>query len=180
MAWTTKEEEAIGIVVQYMRVMDDGSKEDLCDLYTCLIFPRQNHTWDDIKWTNLWGVTFVTMWSHKHLLQNLQLAMIQEHMRIGPIKYCIINNWMPNFGSKLLLFIRYLSLQKMCFYPPRFPLIGPFLRSPWREIGEEIGNHTFCLKNPLTHTLYYSQQFQIFLQTKIYGHSALVQLTSQR
>ena len=71
MAWATKEEEAIEVVVQHMRVMNKDSKEELCDLYSRLIFPRQNHTWDDIKWTNLWGITFVTMWSHKHLLQNL-------------------------------------------------------------------------------------------------------------
>ena len=119
MAWTTKEEEAIGIVVQHMRVMDNESKEDLCNLYTRLIFPRQNHTWDDVKWTSLWGITFVIMWSHKHLLQNLcLLAMIQEHMGIGPTKYCIVNNWMPKFESNLLLLINYLPHQKMRFFPP--------------------------------------------------------------
>ena len=174
MAWTTKEEEAIGIVVQHMRVMDDGIKEDLCDLYTRLIFPRQNCTWDDIKWTNVWGITFVTTWSHEHLLWNLQLAMIQEHMGIGPMKYCIVNNWMPEFESNLLLLINYLSHQKMCFFPPRFPLAGPFLNSPWRKIGEEICKRTLCLRSPLVRTLYYSQQFQIFLKTGIYGHSIFV------
>ena len=40
MAWATKEEEAIEVVVQHMKVMDKDSKEDFCDLYTCLIFPR--------------------------------------------------------------------------------------------------------------------------------------------
>ena len=34
MAWTTKEEEAIEVVVQHMRVMDKDSKEELCNLYT--------------------------------------------------------------------------------------------------------------------------------------------------
>ena len=72
----TKEEEAIEIVVQHMRVMDEERKEDLYNLYSCLIFPKRNHTWNDIKWTNLWGITFITMWGHEHLLQNLCLAMI--------------------------------------------------------------------------------------------------------
>ena len=159
MAWTTKEEEVIEIVIQHMRVMDEDSKEELCNLYTRLIFPRQNHTWDDIKWTNIWGITFVTMWSHVHLLPNLKLAMIQEHMGIGPTKYCIVNNWMPEFESNLLLLINYLPHQKMCFFPPQFPLAGPFLHSPWRKIGEEICERTLCLRSPLVRTLYYSQQF---------------------
>ena len=37
MAWANKEEEAIEIVIQHMRVMDEDSKEELCNLYTCLI-----------------------------------------------------------------------------------------------------------------------------------------------
>ena len=158
-AWETKEEETIEVVVQHMRVMDKDSKEELYNLYTRLIFPRQNHTWDDIKWTNFWDVTFVTMWSHKHLLQNLKLAMIQEHMGIGPSKYCIVNNWMPEFENNLLLLINYLPHQKMCFFPPQFPLEGPFSRSPWREIGEKICERTLCLRSPIICTLYCSQQF---------------------
>ena len=159
MAWVSKEEEALEIITQHMRVMDKDEKGKLSDIYTCLIFPRQNSTWDDIKWTTLWRITFVTMWSHDHLLWNIWLGMIQEQMMFGHQKYCIINNWMPKFESKLLLLIKYLPHQKICFFPPQFPLIEFFLHSPWREIGEEIGRRTFCLKNPLICTLYYSQQF---------------------
>ena len=68
MAWVSKEEEALEIITQHMRVMDANKKEELSDFYTNLIFPRQNSTWDDIKWTTLWGITFVTMKSHDHLL----------------------------------------------------------------------------------------------------------------
>ena len=119
MAWMTKEEEDIEIVVQHMRVMDEERKEDLYNLYSCLIFPKRNHIGNDIKWTNLWGITFITMWGHEHLLQNLCLAMIQEHMGMGPTKYYIINNWMLEFESNLLLLINYLPHQKMCFFPPK-------------------------------------------------------------
>ena len=61
MAWVSKEEEALEIIVQHMRVMDKDKKKELIELYTSLIFPRQNSTWDDIKWSTLWGITFVTM-----------------------------------------------------------------------------------------------------------------------
>ena len=40
MAWATKEEEALEVLVQHMRVMDEEKKEELSDLYTCLIFSR--------------------------------------------------------------------------------------------------------------------------------------------
>ena len=44
MAWMKKEEEDIEIVVQHMRVMEEERKEDLYNLYSCLIFPKRNHT----------------------------------------------------------------------------------------------------------------------------------------
>ena len=40
MAWVSKEEEGLEIIVQHMRVMDEEKKEELNDLYTNLIFPR--------------------------------------------------------------------------------------------------------------------------------------------
>ena len=53
MAWVSKEEEALEIIVQHMRVMDKDKKKELNELYTSLIFSRQNSTRDDIKWTTL-------------------------------------------------------------------------------------------------------------------------------
>ena len=171
MAWASKEEEVLYHLGQHMGVMPIEKKRELSDLYTRLIFPRQNHTWGDVKWTTLWGVTLVTMWDDDHLLKNIQFAMLQEQMMIGPKKYCILTNWMPNFESRLLLLIKYLPHEKMCFFPPRFDLAGPFLHSPWLEIGEEISLRVVRLRNPLIRTIYYSQQFQIFLRTGRYGQS---------
>ena len=74
--------------------------------------------WDNVKWNTLYGVTFVTMWDEEHLLSNICLAIILEIMGIGPSKYCIINNTIPNFETKVLLLMNYLPLEKMCFYPP--------------------------------------------------------------
>ena len=138
MAWDSKEEESLYHIGQHMAIMEVEKKRELGDLYTHLIFPHMNDTWSDVHWTTLWGVTFVTMWDEEHLLKNIQFAMLQEQMRIGARKYCILTIWMPNFESQLLLLIKYLPHQKMCFFPPRFDLVGPFLHSPWLEIGEEI------------------------------------------
>ena len=118
MAWALKEEEAMYVLRFHMGVMKFDKKKELSDLYCCLIFPRQGDSWNDVKWTTQWGVTFVTMLGKEHLLKNIPLAMIQEMMGMGPIKYCIINNAMPNFEENLLLLMNYLPHQKMCFYPP--------------------------------------------------------------
>ena len=112
MAWESKEEEALNLIGQHMGVMEIEKKRELSDLYTRLIFPMRNSAWSNIKWTILWGVTFVTMWDKDHLLKNICFAMLQEQMNIGAKKYCIINNWMPNFDSKLLLLIKYLPSRR--------------------------------------------------------------------
>lgn len=169
MAWASKEEEALHHIGQHMGVMEVEKRRELSNLYTRLIFPQQNHTWSEIKWTSLWGVTFITMWDEEHLLKNIRFAMLQEQMRMGPGNYCILANWMPNFESRLLLLIKYLPHKKMSFFPPQLALGGPFLHSPWREIGDEISMRRLRLKSPLVRTLYYSQQFQIFIRTGIYG-----------
>ena len=67
MAWASQEEEALHHIGQHMGVMEVEKRRELSDLYTRLIFPQQNHTWSDIKWTTLWGVTFITMWDEEHL-----------------------------------------------------------------------------------------------------------------
>ena len=44
MAWVSKEEEALEIITQHMKVMDEDKKGELNDLYTCVIFPKHNST----------------------------------------------------------------------------------------------------------------------------------------
>ena len=99
----------------------------------------QSKAKSDVKWTTHWEATFVTMWEEEHLIKNIQFAMIQEMMGLGPMKYCIIvYNEMPNFFKRLLLFINYLPQRNMCFYPPQVILEAPFDHSQWREFGEAI------------------------------------------
>ena len=138
MVWESCEEEAMNVVGKHMREMRIEKKKGLSELYSQLIFPRQGQGWTNVKWTTHWGVTFVTMWDEGHLIKNNQFAMIQEMMGLGPMKYCIVYNEMPNFFKRLLLLINYLPQKKMCFYPPQVILEPPFDHSPWRVIGEAI------------------------------------------
>ena len=119
--------------------------------------------WNIVKWTTIGEVTFVTMWDEEHLLSNISFAMIQELIKTGPAKYCIINRQVPNFESKLLLLTNYLPHEKMCFYPPKEDLGGPFLRSPWKEIDKSICGCTLEFQSPLIRTIVHTQQFAIFL-----------------
>ena len=100
--------------------------------------------------------------------------MLQEMMGLGPMKYCIVYNKMPNFSSRLLLLINYLPQKKMCFYPSRFFLDAPFDHSPWREIGEAIHSQQLNLKNPVFGVVYYTQQFIVFQRIRVYGRSYFI------
>ena len=165
MAWDSSKEEALHIIGLHMRVMTKEQKENLSRLYFQLIFPERENTWsmelgfgwNIVKWTTIGELTFVTMWDEEHFLSNIRFAMIQDVMKIGPANYCIINSQVPNFESKLLLLINYLPHEKMCFYPPKDDLDGPFLRSPWRELGKAICGHTLEFQSPLIRTIIYTQ-----------------------
>ena len=97
--------------------------------------------------------------------------MILEMMGLGPLKYCIAYNEMPNFFSRLILLINYLPQKKMFFYPLCFFFDTPFDHSPWREIGEAICSQRFLTKNPIFNTIYYTQQFVVFQRTGVYRQS---------
>lgn len=171
MAWASTEEQAMYLVRQHMGVMSLEKKKALIELYSQLFFPQQENGWSNVRWTTRYGVTFVTMWDEEHLYNNLRLAMIKEIMGLGPMKYCIVNNAMSNFESKLILLIHFLPQKKMCFFPPKDVLGGPFSHSPWLEIGEAIRSRRLSLKNPFLRTIFYTQQFVIFMRTGFYGPS---------
>ena len=174
MAWASREEEAMDIIGNHMGIMRLEKKKELSEIYSKLVFPRQGLDWTDVKLTTQWGVTFVTMWDEEHLIKNIKFAMLQEMMGLGPMKYCIVYNEMPNFSSRLLLLINYLPQKKMCFYPPRFFLDTPFDHSPWREIREAIRSQWLNLKNPIFCAVYYTQQFVVFQRIGVYGRSYFI------
>ena len=56
MAWTSKEEEAMSIVCQYMGVMKEEKKRELSEIYSQLIFPKKENEWSmeiGIAWDNV-------------------------------------------------------------------------------------------------------------------------------
>ena len=138
MAWNSLEEEVMDVIGLHMREMKAEKKKELIELYSRLIFPKQGQDWTDVKWVTHWGVTFVTMWDKDHLIKNIKFAMIRELMGLGPLKYCIVYNEMPEFSKKLLLLISYLPHKKMCLYPYQTNFDSPFDRLPWQEIGDVI------------------------------------------
>ena len=86
MAWETREEEAMNIVKNYMHKIRIDKKKEMSELYSWHLFPRQGQNQIDVKWTTHWGATFVTMWDEEHLIKNIQFALIQEMMGLGPMK----------------------------------------------------------------------------------------------
>ena len=174
MAWASKEDEVLDIVGKQMGVMSLEKKKKLSESYSKHIFPQQGLNWTDVQWTTHWGVTFVTLWDEEHLMKNIRYAMLMELMDIGPMKYCIVFNEMPNFFSQLLLLFLYLPYKKMCFYPPQFSFDPPFDHSPWREIGEAMRSRWFYLKNSVFRTIYYTQQFVVYQRTEVYGRSYFI------
>ena len=169
MTWASKEEEAMEISGKHMSIMRLKKKKELSEIYSKLIFPRQGQNWMDVKWTTHWGVTFVTMWDEEHLLKNIQYAMLLEMMGLGPMKYYIVFNEMPNFFSKLLLLFLYLPYRMMYFYPPQFFFNAPFDHSPWMEIEDAICSRRFYLNSSIFCTVYYTQKFVVFQRIGVYG-----------
>ena len=151
MAWASKEEEAMNLVHKHMGVMKVNKKRELNELYTRLIFPLQGNGWADVKWVTHWGVTFVTMWDEEHLLKNIQFAMIQEMMGLGPQRYCVFFNSTPNFYSKLKLIMSSLPQEKIFLYPAIARLEGPFLQEPWLTRGRAL-----CSRSSLTFDEYHA------------------------
>ena len=163
----SKEEQVMNLIRKHMESMSLEKKDNLISYYTNVFFPREDQGYfNNIKWTTSKGETFVTMWDEKHLKDNLRLAMIKEVMGVGPEKYCIINNWMPHFESRLLLLIHFLPHRKFCIYPQTLTLGGPFSRSPWLEIGEAICKRTNGPQRSLFPLVdfretYYSRQYAV-------------------
>ena len=177
MAWKSTEEQALNLIGQHMGVMKDDNKEELSGLYSRLIFPERQeewsmergNAWDLVKWTTLEGVTFVTTWDNDHLFNNLRYAMIQESMGKGPSQYCIINSADPSFESKILLLANYLPQEKMCIHPPRENFESTLAIEYWKDLGTAICSRQLYLEHPITRTIFYTQQFVLYLRSGKYG-----------
>lgn len=168
MAWASTQEEALYKVGQHMGILPMEKKKELSDLYRRLIFPDLGWSWQETMWTTRGAITIVTMWDDDHLLRNIRLAMIKEQMLMGPKRYCVLMNWMPDLESRMLLLMNYLPHQKM-FLHPNFELIrGPFLRSPWLEIARGMAARGLKKGNQVLNDVYYDQQCEIARHTNTF------------
>ncbi len=59
-------------------------------------------------------------------------------MGIGPECYCVIASDLPDFEYHLSQVLEHLPSHKVCLYPPRTSLKGPFLLPPWNTVGRMI------------------------------------------
>ena len=171
MAWESKEAEVLSIFVDHTRTLDFTMKKNMSEIYTRMWFPNLGQSWSETKWVTSEGVTYVTIWGKEHLLCNVKFAMMMEHIGLGPHKYCIVSNVMPDFGAKLMFVLAYLPRLKLCFYPPLFLLSEPFHREPWKGWGRMIARRTLKSRNPLVRTIFHTQSFIILQQTGYYDPS---------
>ena len=128
------------IVVQHLQASSSLKRRQFVAKLSYCIFPRQGSTGAQVKWVLKDPITRVTVWGHKHFLNNLRLAMVKESLGVGPKYYCIIRSTAENFAQKVFLMTRYLPHQKFTIRPYGPPLEGPFLRPERRLMGQAMCN----------------------------------------
>lgn len=168
MAWLSNEEQAMFFVRQHLEGSSYASRLDYYRLLREKIFPRRGWVWEHENWDSYRGVTAATVFGNNHLLKNLSLAILGEMLGLGPEKYCIIDSDIPDFESRLLLVLRYLPLQKICLYPPRTTLGGPFSQPPWRAIGETLCACPSPEENDIVGISYFGQVHEMEMEQS--GH----------
>ena len=90
------------------------------------------------EWTTLNQVTFVNLRIRENVLSNLKLAMLKEIVGLGPQYCCIFQSYNLDFENLLMLTLLYLPRGKFCMYPEDETLGGPFLYTPWDNLGRGI------------------------------------------
>ncbi len=138
MAWISLEEEACTILRTHLQSRSQDWKEAYYAELVKTVHPHSRWTWDQDNWSTYLGVTAVTTYGDEHLESNLKLAMISEMIGLGPREYCVIDTGLPDFEDRLYRILRKLPSGKICLYPPRTHLGGPFTQPPWDTIGRLI------------------------------------------
>lgn len=161
----------MSIVGNHWSTLESEQQREMRTIFTQQWFPNLGRSWDETRWVTQGGVTYVTLWGNDHLSRNLKFAMMMELIGLGPHKYCIIANVMPDFEAKLMLTVAYLPRLKICFYPPLFVLNEPFHRQPWKDWGRMMARKALRCRNPIVRTIFHAQAFVIFQQTGYYEPS---------
>ena len=137
MAWTSTEEQALTHLHTHLEVAHSTKKEEvLASVHGTLFDWRLG--WDHDYWMTDKGLTSVTVFGDNHLVKNLNYAVVKEMLGMGPDRYCVIDTHLPDFEHRLLRVIKNIPSHKVCLYPPRTSLGGPFSVAPWDTIGRLI------------------------------------------
>ena len=101
MAWTSQGEEVLATLTRYVARLDPQMQAKLGHTYNEAVNPYSG------AWTNLDGITFVTLRNSESVWDNLGLAMLKEAIGLGPQHYCIIRSYNLDFENLLLLTLLY-------------------------------------------------------------------------
>ncbi len=138
MAWTSLEDEACTILRTHLLNQSQEWKEAFYAGLVRTVHPHARWTWEQNNWDTHLGITAVTTYGDEHLESNLKLALIGEMLGLGPQEYCVIDTGLPDFEDRLYRILKHLPARKICLYPPRTHLGGPFTQLPWNTIGRLI------------------------------------------
>ena len=130
-----------------MGVMPMTRKLEFSEKCAKNIFQDPDNVEEVIQWEKHWGIVFVTMGSRETLIRNIEFALIQEMMDLGPPKYCLMSNGVRDFERRVLLVLNYLPRKKICLYPPTIIPRGPFEEPRWRSLGKEISERRVALND---------------------------------
>ena len=86
----------------------------------------------------MWITDNFTVFGDDHLEKNLNFALVKEMMGMAPDHYCVIDAYLPDFEYRLMQVLEHLPSHKVCLFPHRTSLGGPFSVSPWDTNGQLI------------------------------------------
>ncbi len=158
MTWVSSEEEACSLARAHLLSMDRSKREAIHKDLVKHVHPYRNWTWDEAGWITHLGVTAVTTYRDEHLESNLKLAQVSEMLDLGPEIYCVIDTELPDFEERLFRILEFLPARKICLYPPRTHLGGPFTQPPWNTIGRMICERDSQSENEMVQTAHATQE----------------------
>ena len=147
MAWNSKRAEAMVVAGLHLGVMPWARKIEFSERCARNIFQDPHNSKDVVQWERHWGITIAFLGPRENLIRNLEFAMIQELLDMGPPKYCLVCNNLRGFGERVLLVLNYLPKEKICLYPPTTIPRGPFEKPAWRSLGKELSERRVSLND---------------------------------
>ena len=98
MAWNSKRAEAMVVAGLHLGVMPWARKLEFSERCARNIFQDPHNSRDVVQWERHWGITIAFLGPRENLIRNLEFAMIQELLGMGPSKYCLVSNKFRDFG----------------------------------------------------------------------------------